>query len=113
MSEAVKEFYSKFKKDMGKMQHDMPGMVKSFQGFFAEVMKDGALDAKSKELIALAAGLAVQCEPCIYLHVQKSLAAGATRQEILEAASVVVMMQGGPAFTHIPAVMDALEALGK
>jgi len=113
MSEKVKEFYDKFKRDSGKMQEALPDMMKGFSGLFQSVMKDGALDLKTKELIALAVGLAVRCNPCIYLHVQKCLAAGASRDEILDVASVVVMMQGGPAFTYVPEVIDALEALGK
>ena len=63
---------------------------------FQSIMKDGVLSLKEKERIAMAIGLAVRCEPCIILHVQKCLDAGATKEEILEAASVVIMMQGGP-----------------
>ncbi len=113
MSTEVKAFYEKFKTDSGKVHQALPDMTKGFMGFFQAVMKDGALTVKQKELIALAIGLAVRCEPCIYLHVQKSLDAGATRQEILETASVVAMMQGGPGFVYVPKVLDALEALGK
>jgi alkylhydroperoxidase/carboxymuconolactone decarboxylase family protein YurZ len=43
--------------------------------------------------------------------VQKCLDAGATRQQILEAASVAVMMGGGPAYTHIPIVVETLDEL--
>lgn len=76
-------------------------------------MKEGTLSAKHKELIAVAISVAVRCEPCVYLHVKKSLSLGATREEILEAVSVSAMMQGGPSFTYIPVVLDALEANGK
>ena len=86
-------------------------MVKGFGGLFQSVMKDGALKKKEKELVALGIAVSQRCEPCINLHVQKSLEAGNSPAEILEAASVAVMMQGGPAYTHIPVVMDALEAL--
>ena len=112
MAEQVKAFFEKFKKDAGKMQAELPEMTKAFMGLFQSVMKDGALSVKHKELIALAAGLAVRCEPCIYMHVQKCVAAGASREEVLETAAVVTMMQGGPGFTYVPKVMDALEALG-
>lgn len=74
-------------------------------------MKEGELTVKEKELIALAIGLAMRCKPCIYLHTYKCLDVGATREQIIEAAGVAVMMQGGPAYTHIPAVIDALDAL--
>ena len=112
-AEKVKAFYEKFKKDSGKMQQGLPEMMGSFMGMFKSVMGEGSLDVKTKELIALSIGLALRCTPCVYLHVQKCVAAGATREEILEAAGVVVMMQGGPGFTYVPEVIDALEALGK
>ncbi len=113
MSEKVKAFYDKYKKDFGKMSQSIPDTVKGFQALFDATMKDGALPLKTKELIALAIGVAVRCEPCINLHVKKCLAVGATREEILDAVSVCVMMQGGPSFTYLPAVFDALEANGK
>lgn len=106
----VKAFYEKYKKDMGKLQGLLPDTIKGFSSLFSAVMKDGALSLKHKELIALAIGCAVRCEPCINLHVKKCLDAGATREEILEAASVAVMMQGGPSFTYLTKVLDALDA---
>lgn len=77
---------------------------------FGKVMKDGAVPVKQKELIAIAIAVSCYCGPCIKLHVKKCLDAGASREEILEAASVAVMMAGGPAFTHLPEVIDALDA---
>jgi AhpD family alkylhydroperoxidase len=111
MADEVKEFLQQWKTDNAKMLKLIPDAIKGFGGMFQSIMKDGALSLKEKELIALAIGLAVRCEPCIILHVQKCLDAGATREEILEAASVVIMMQGGPSFTHVPKVIEALEAL--
>lgn len=113
MSEDVKAFYDKYKKDMGKLQALIPDTMKGFGASFSGIMKDGALSLKHKELIALAIGCAVRCEPCISLHVKKCLDVGATKEEILDAASVAVMMQGGPSFTYLPKVLDALEACGK
>ena len=109
----VKAFYDKYRKDFGKMQQSMSDTVKGFQTLFDSVMKDGALSLKHKELIALAIGVAVRCEPCINLHVKKCLAVGTTREEILDAVSVCAMMQGGPSFTYLPYVFDALDASGK
>ena len=111
MAENVKQFLEKFKADTEKMQQLTPDMFRGFGGFFQKVMQEGALSVKHKELIALSIGLALRCEPCILLHVQKSLAAGAGKEEILEAVGVVVMMQGGPAYTHVPMVIEALEEL--
>jgi alkylhydroperoxidase/carboxymuconolactone decarboxylase family protein YurZ len=47
----------------------------------------------------------------MYAHVEKALKAGATREQVMEAAGVVVMMQGGPAYTALPKVVEALDAL--
>jgi AhpD family alkylhydroperoxidase len=112
MSDDVKTWLDGYKKDMGKLHQLLPDTFKGFNTLFSSVMKDGALPLKTKELIALAVGCAVRCEPCISLHVKKCLDAGATKEEILEAASVTVMMQGGPSFTYLPKVLQALEAFG-
>jgi AhpD family alkylhydroperoxidase len=111
MSETTQAFFEKFKGDLEKMKQTVPDMIKGFGSLFQSTMKDGALKAKEKELVALGIAVAQRCEPCIRLHVQKSLAAGNTPAEILDAAGVAVMMQGGPAYTHIPVVMEALESL--
>ena len=88
-----------------------PEVAKSFGQMFQTLMRDGAVSALEKELIALGIGLAVRCDNCIYAHVQKALHAGATREQILETAGVAVMMQGGPTYTYLPKVVEALDAL--
>jgi alkylhydroperoxidase/carboxymuconolactone decarboxylase family protein YurZ len=56
--------------------------------------------------------VAVHCVPCIRLHTRAAVGAGASRAEILEAASVALLMGGGPAYTHIPVVTETLDAMG-
>ncbi len=113
MPEKVKEFISEFKQDVAKVGKYVPNAVSGFGGLFQKVMTDGALPLKYKELVALGIAVAEHCEPCIYLHVQKSLDAGCTPEEIMEAASVSIMMAGGPAYTHMPMVLRALQAFAK
>lgn len=113
MESQVEEFFEKFKNDVARMKEQTPDTVNGFAGLFGKIMKDGALSLREKELVALGIGVAGRCAPCIRLHVQKCLDAGATKEQILEAASVAVMMGGGPAYTHIPVVMEALEWLEK
>lgn len=107
----TKAFLEKFAKDLEKMKTQAGPLVAGFGGLFAKTMADGALNVLQKELIALGIAIGVQCMPCIRLHVQKCLAAGATREQILEAAGVAVMMGGGPAYTHLPEVIEALDVL--
>lgn len=108
---STKEFLKKFSNDLETMKSHASSTVSGFGGLFAKTMGQGSLSVREKELIALGIGLAVQCVPCIRLHVQKCLAAGATREQIIEAAGVAVMMGGGPAYTHVPMVLEALDEL--
>jgi len=82
---------------------------KAFGPFFQALMKDGALPAKQKELIAVGIAVAVHCEGCIDAHVEKCLKAGATGPEIMEAAGVAVLMGGGPAYIYASSVAAALD----
>ncbi|HEX42308.1 MAG TPA: carboxymuconolactone decarboxylase family protein [Phycisphaerales bacterium] len=110
MSENVKAFYEQFAADAAKMKQQVPDAISGFGMLFSKVMKDGAITLLEKEFVAVGIAVAIQCAPCIKLHVKKCLEAGATRQQVLDAASVTVMMAGGPAYTHLPEVIDALDA---
>lgn len=101
-------FYQQWPETMNAAKARNPDIGKAFGGFFQGLMKEGALSVKQKELIALAIGVAQRCEPCIYAHTEKSLKAGATPEEIMEAAGVAVMMGGGPVYTYTPVVAAAL-----
>jgi len=96
---------------MAAMKNRAPEIGRAFAPYFQGLMKEGALSVKHKELIALGIGVAVRCEPCIDAHVEKALKAGASSEEIMEAAGVAVMMGGGPAYTYAPLVSSALERL--
>lgn len=94
------------------MKQTAPEIGTAFGGMFQKLMGEGALSVREKELIALAIGMAVRCEPCVYAHAEKAVKAGATREQLLEMAGVVVVMQGGPGYVHVPELLDAMEALG-
>jgi AhpD family alkylhydroperoxidase len=84
-----------------------PGPMAGFAALHAKAVAGGALDARTKELIALAIAVAVRCDGCVAYHVHDALAAGATREELAEAVGVAVMMGGGPAVVY---GAEALEA---
>jgi AhpD family alkylhydroperoxidase len=107
----TKEFLTKFQNDLEKMKLQANATLNGFAGLFSKTMAEGVLTVKQKELVAIGIAVAKQCEPCIRLHVKKCLDAGATREEILEATGVAVMMEGGPAYTHIPMVIESLDEL--
>ena len=112
MENEVDRFFEQWPEDQAKLKDLAPDILRGFGGMFQATMKEGALSVREKELIALGIGLAVRCKPCINLHVEKCITSGATAAQILEAAGVAVMMQGGPTFTHVPEVVRALEHFG-
>src|SRR3974390_996397 len=100
----TKDYFAHAKTAVDKLRTEIPDTIHGFGGLFSKIIKDGSLSVKEKELIALGIGVAAHCTPCIRSHVQKCLEHGATRQQILEAASVAVVMAGGPAYVHLPVV---------
>jgi AhpD family alkylhydroperoxidase len=88
---------------------EMPGPMTGFARLHKKAIEDGALSAKSKELMALAISIAVHCEGCIVYHVHDAVAAGATRQELLETIGVGLMMSGGPGSMYVALAMDAID----
>jgi AhpD family alkylhydroperoxidase len=105
------DFFAQWPARRQQMKEQASDLSRGFGAFYQTLMKEGALSVREKELIALAIGLALRCTPCIDLHVQGCLKAGATREQVLEAAGVAVVMQGGPTFTRVPEVIAALDHL--
>jgi AhpD family alkylhydroperoxidase len=88
---------------------EMPGPMTGFARLHKKAVEDGALSAKTKELMALAISIAVHCEGCIVYHVHDAIAAGATRLEMLETLGVGLLMSGGPGSMYVALAMDAIE----
>ncbi len=113
MSSNAKVYYENNVTAMKPVRAAMSELIKGFGGLHQSIMKAGALTVLEKELLALSIGLAVRCENCVYAHVHAATNAGATREQILEAASVAVLMQGGPTYTYLPRVVEAIDALAE
>jgi len=77
-----------------------PETEKAFQAFSQQVFADGALPAKTKQLIAVAVAHVTQCPYCIRGHTKAALRQGATRQELMEAIWVAAEMRAGGAYAH-------------
>ena len=111
MSTDARSFYRELPSRMSHATASASYAAKGFGGLYQGVMKPGAMSVREKELVALGIGMAIRCEPCIYIHMEKALKAGATREQIMETAGVAVMMQGGPTYTYLPVVVEALDAI--
>ena len=99
MPSDINEFFAEWKTGTEKMKQQVPDIAKGYGSFYHTLMKEGALASRDKELIALGIALAKQCTQCLYWHLRKAVSVGATREQILEAAGVAVMMEGDRPFT--------------
>ncbi len=86
-----------------------PGVMKSFAALSDAASAAGQLDEKTKELIAVGIAVINRCDECIAVHVQEALAAGASKQEIIETLGVAIMMGGGPAVMYSTHALAALK----
>lgn len=90
-----------------------PETAKGFGALSAGAMADGSLDKKSREFVALAIAVTQRCEPCINLHIEALIKAGATREELGSVLAMCVQMGGGPALmyaAHALAAWDEMTA---
>jgi len=101
--------YTQLTNDISKgvmaMGKDIPEVIKGFQQMSAGAGKEGALDEKTKELIAMAIGINARCQGCLGFHAKKLVALGTTDQEFMEMLGIAVYMGGGPS------LMTSAEAL--
>lgn len=111
MSTGPREHYESWARRVGAMKGAAPDIGRAFGTMFRSLMGEGALSVREKELIALAIGMAMRCDECVHSHLEKAIAAGATREQVLEMAGVVVVMQGGPGYVKVPLLLEAIEEL--
>lgn len=85
--------------------------LESFVGFVESAEATETIDNRTKELMSLAIAVVVRCDHCILWHTDAALEAGATREEIVDALKIAVVMGGGPAMTYAVEAYRTLEAL--
>lgn len=91
------------------LRNDIAPTMLGFSALAQAAIKPGALDKKTKELIALAIGVATHCDGCIGFHTEALVKLGATRQEVEEALGMAVYMGGGPALMYAADAIGAYE----
>ena len=86
----------------------VPGVQAAFEAFGREVFADGALPAKTKQLIAVAVAHVTRCPYCIQGHTRAAQRAGASAEELMEAVWVAAEMRAGAAYAHAAVMLAAL-----
>lgn len=93
------------------LREGAPDVMKGFSAIAQAALKANALDTKTKELIALAIGVATRCDDCIAFHTKAAILQGATRGEILETLGMAVYMGAGPSVMYAAHALDAFSQL--
>jgi AhpD family alkylhydroperoxidase len=89
------------------LRNAIPDVYKGFGAMHAAAFKAGALDAKTKELIALAIAITTHCDGCIAAHARGVVRNGATEAEVAEMIGVAISMNGGPGTVFGPRAFAA------
>ena len=96
-----------------KISQLLPDLMASEQSVVTEAYTAGALDTKTKRLMAMAIALAVGCKNCVLSQATSALEAGATNEEIFETFNVVISMRGTTGIGESLRVIKLLEEMGK
>ena len=86
-----------------------PEPLQAFKAFSAEVFKEGALPAQTKQLIAVAVAHVTQCPYCIKGHTAEALRQGASERQIMEAIWVAAEMRAGGTYAHSTLALDVMQ----
>jgi AhpD family alkylhydroperoxidase len=92
---------------IGALRQGAPDAMKAFAALSTAATASNAIDTKTKELMALAIGIAVHCDGCVAYHAKMAQQHGTTRQEVIETIALAIYMGGGPAAVY---GADALRA---
>ena len=76
----------------------------------AAAKTSGALDEKTKEVMALGIAVATRCDSCIGFHVKSLIRLGLSREELCEALAMATFMGGGPSYAYSAKALSAFDA---
>jgi AhpD family alkylhydroperoxidase len=91
------------------LRSESPDVMAAFAQMAQGAVKSGALDAKTKELIAFAISVAVRCDACIAFHAKAARKHGASRKEVAEALGMAIYMGAGPSVMYAAQALEAFD----
>ena len=106
-----KAFLDKTRKDFVSLSKEIPDTFKGFSIMGHEAKKNGLIDEKTKEFVALGIAISTRCESCIGLHVETLIKLGMTREELIEVLAMCSYMGGGPSITFSTKALEAFDQL--
>lgn len=109
MTKSYPDITKRISNGMKTLRSDITDTMQGFSAMAAASTKDGVLDKKTKELIALAIGVSTRCDGCIGFHAKALVDLGATKEEIEETLGMAIYMGGGPSLMYAADAMLAYE----
>lgn len=97
---------------LAQLRADIPDTTRGFGALSHAAMREGVLDRKAKELIAMALSVAARCDACLAFHAEALIKLGCSRAELEEVLGVCVYMGGGPSLMYAARALDAYEQCG-
>ena len=94
---------------IGTLQAQTPKMFEGFNTMGKAAKKNGALDEKTKEFIALGIGISTRCDSCIGFHVKSLVRLETTHEELCEALEMIGYMGGGPSIAYSAKALEAFD----
>jgi AhpD family alkylhydroperoxidase len=104
------EYQAQIKKTTAEIGRASPDIVRGYRMLGDAGKQTDLLGQKTRELIALAVAVTVECDGCIVTHTEAALKAGATEEEIIEALGVAITVKAGSALIFSTRVLDAVKA---
>jgi AhpD family alkylhydroperoxidase len=109
MSQSYVELTNDLNAAIGQLRGAAAGTMRAFSSLAREALAPGALDVKTKELIAIAIAIATRCDGCVGFHVKAAVRAGATREEVLETVGMGIYMGAGPSMIYAAETLRAFD----
>jgi AhpD family alkylhydroperoxidase len=112
MSKNYLEITKEISNGIKALRKDIPDVMAGFSAMAQAATKDGALDKKTKELVALGIAISTRCDGCIGFHTEALVKLGCTKAEFEETLGMAVYMGGGPSLMYAGHAMAAWEQYG-
>jgi len=105
------EFEQRLRETNPQIREACPETFAAFLDFHQKALSPGRLDARTKELAAIAVSVFSKCPYCIPYHVQRALNMGISKEEMIEIGLVAVSLGGGSTMTYVTQMIQAINEL--
>ena len=111
MNDRVKDFTDFRKRMNDRLLSEDNRVIKRAFSLDSLTYQDSVLPAKTKELLGLTASLVLRCDDCVSYHIGQCLETGSTKEEIIDAMSVALVVGGTIVIPHLRRGVDFLDQI--